>query len=143
GQKVLESGELHLEHGLPRAGTLAENVEDESSTVGHPRAEDTLQVALLAGGEIVVEYGQLVSENRPPISQFPSLALADKGGGVGMVAPLNDGVGHLEAGALCKARQLVQRFLHRPTATARPLQPYEDCYGLPLVVAVAAPCLCP
>ncbi len=107
-EHVLELRELDLEPPLPGLGVAAEDVEDERRAVDHLHglAQGPLEVALLGGGELLVEDHDVHVERLHGLLELQHLARADEGLGHGAVEPLREGphdvgaVGVHEAGEL-------------------------------------------
>ncbi len=79
-QYVLELGELDLEAALVRLGVHAKDVEDEGRAVDDldGLADEALEVCLLRGRELVVEYDHVCIEGMDGRDEFLDLALADE-----------------------------------------------------------------
>ncbi len=102
---MLELRELDLELALKGAGTLRENVEDQSAAIEHAPAGQLLKIAFLAGRERVIdEYDVRTLGLRNGID-FIRLATAHEIARVGPVPPTGDG-GH--GGRAGRTRQLLE-----------------------------------
>ena len=88
---------------------LGEDVQDEGGAVDDLDADDVLQGAALGGGELAVDDDRVGSGGGHDVGQLVSLAAAQVGGGIGVVAPLDEGVQDLAAGGLGQSGQLAQR----------------------------------
>jgi len=82
GQRVFHPGNVHLEPRLAGPRPLAEDVEDDLLAVGDGHAGQFLEIALLGGGQDVVEDQNIARVFLNEISQFLSLARADQKPGV-------------------------------------------------------------
>ncbi len=80
GEPVPEQGQLHLRLALLAVSVLGEDVEDHRRTVDGRPAQQLLQVALLGGGELVVEDDRVTVRLEGDLQQLLGLALADVGG---------------------------------------------------------------
>ena len=54
-QHVFQLRQLHLQLAFPGLRVFRENVEDELGAVNHPGVDQLFDVALLRGGEVVIE----------------------------------------------------------------------------------------
>ena len=113
GEHVVELGQLHLGPGLPGAGTLVEDLEDQGAAVEHRGAERLLQVLDLAGREVVVEQHQVRAELAGRPAHLVRLAAADEVRRVRRAAALDRPADRAHAGALGELLELVQVLLDR------------------------------
>src|SRR6187402_3553826 len=100
GKEVLELGQFDLRLALPALRVLAEDVEDHRRAVDDLDLHDVLESATLARGELRVGDHGVGAECRHDVAELLSLAAADVGRGVGMRAPLHDGIQHHRTGRL-------------------------------------------
>ena len=110
-QQVLQLGELDLGLALARLGVLGEDVEDDGGAVHDLDAHDVLQGAALGGGELAVDNDRVGSGVDDRLGELPGLAGPEVGGGVGVLAPLDEGVQDLGAGSLGEGGELGERGL--------------------------------
>ena len=89
-QRVLELRELHRQAGFVRLRAAGEDVEDQLGAVEHLDAEGLLQIASLAGRKIVVEDHHVGVGGVDQMLQLLDFAVAQIGGGVGRLPPLQD-----------------------------------------------------
>ena len=90
---------------------LSEDVEDEGSAVHDLDPHHVLQGTALRGGEVPVDDHGVRPCGRHHLRQLLGLSGAQVGGGVRVVALLDEGVQHLRAGGLGQGRELSQRGL--------------------------------
>jgi hypothetical protein len=105
-----ELGQLDLQFALPGFGTLSEDVQDQARTVQNPALECLLQVALLNGGQRMVENDQLPAVLFHGLAHLLQLPLADESRGIRSAAYTANGVAHARTGAPCQQRELQQRI---------------------------------
>lgn len=84
--EVGELGEFDLQTAFLALRALREDGEDEADAVEHAALQGFFEIALLGGGEFVVEHGQVDLLFAHGLRQFFGLAGADKQGGMGAVA---------------------------------------------------------
>jgi len=85
-QQIFKLRQFDLQLAFPGAGVLGKDIEDELGAVNHAGVEDTLDVALLRSGQIVIEENQ-VGGNRGRCSRnLFQLSFADQSCGIGPVA---------------------------------------------------------
>src|SRR5207248_3100196 len=106
GKAVTEQGQLDLGASLLGAGVLSEDVEDHGRAVDGGAPEQLLEVAALGRAELVVEHDGVGVDLEGDLAQLFGFALADIGGGVGTVAPLENALGDVGAGGVDEERQL-------------------------------------
>jgi hypothetical protein len=99
-----------------RSGVGRENIEDQAGTIHHPRFQQLLEVARLAGGQLVVEYDQIVLEFIVQRGDLLGLAGADEVLREGPFEPLVHAPDDIEAGGIGQQRQLAQGVLGAPGA---------------------------
>ena len=87
---------------------LSEDVQDEGGAVDDLDADDVLQGAALGGGELAVDDHRVGSGRSHHVGQLTRLAAAQVGGGIGVVAPLDEGVEDLASRGLGQGGQLTQ-----------------------------------
>ena len=87
---------------------LGEDVEDHGGAVHDLDAHHVLQGAALGGGELAVDNDRVRPDGRDHLGELLGLARAQVGGGVGVVAPLGEGVQDLAAGGGGQGGQLTQ-----------------------------------
>lgn len=104
-------GQLDLHAPFARAGTPRKNVQNELRTVENLDTQLAFQIALLGGGEIVVEKHYIGMRRRSHRRQFPDLARPHQRGGLGSFPNLQNRVNDGGASAGCQFTQLFQRFL--------------------------------
>src|SRR3984893_388383 len=110
-EPVPELRELDLHHAFLTARVLGEDVEDERDPVDDVAGEQLLEVALLRGAELVVEDHDVDVEGLGERAQLLGLALADVGGGVRCVAPLQHPLDRFGARGVGEQAELVERRL--------------------------------
>jgi hypothetical protein len=110
-QHVLQLRQFHLQLAFPRARVPRKNVEDQLGAVDHPPLDDFFDIALLRGGEIVIEEKQVGIHRRSRARNFFQLARADQSCGIGPVAPLQNFADNFRARAARQRAQLSQRFV--------------------------------
>ena len=122
GEVVLQLRELDLQLALGGVGVVGEDVEDDRRAVDHGHPERLLQVALLAGEQLVVaghEVGVALAD-RP--LELAELAPSEVAVGVGLLAPLHHLAGDGHAGGAQQLAQLGEVGLARRRGDAqRPL----------------------
>ena len=92
GQQVVELRQFHLQAAFAGSGPGSEDVEDELGAIDDLGIEGLLEVALLGGGQVVVEDDDVDATRlvRPRRARS-TLPLSDEGGGFGCGSRLNDG----------------------------------------------------
>jgi hypothetical protein len=119
---VAQLGEFHLQLALVGAGTLGEDVQDQAGAVQHAALQHPLQIAFLAGGELVIEDHQIGALLGDPIADLFGLALADEQARIGGLAGAGDERHRLSArrtgqfrelAALVVPGRLGQRHVHQ------------------------------
>ncbi len=115
-QPVFVLGKLDLERSLPRMGVLGEDVEDQRGAIQQfdVVAEDLLELALVTGGELIVEEDDVGGQLVNPLPYLPRFPRSHKRGRMGMherlhLIPDND-----HARRVGQALKLCQRFLDGP-----------------------------
>ena len=88
GEDVFELGEFDLQATFGGAGATGEDIEDELGAVNDANADGPFEIALLGGGEIVINDDDVGLGGFGIFLKFLNLALAKKGGGVGEGADL-------------------------------------------------------
>ncbi len=116
GKDVLVLGELDLQEALTGAGVLGENVEDEGGTVNDFDVEGVLQVALLGGGQFVIEDDRGVRGFGLLGDDLLELALADVGGGVVAVEALDGLADNVSARGAGEEAELFEGGFSAPAA---------------------------
>ena len=121
-QGVLELRQLDLEVGLVRLGVGREDVEDDLGPVDDLDLERPFEVPRLPGAQVVVEDHQVGLIGGDEFLQFLDLAGADVGRDVHLLALLQHGPDHVQAGRLGQPSDLVQRIVDvvRPRPAGRP-----------------------
>ena len=108
GQPVAQQRELDLRLALGAARVLGEDVEDHRGAVDRRAAEQPLEVALLGGGERLVEHDGVGVDGEAQLVQLGDLALAEVGGGVRRVAALHEPREHVGARGVDEQGELVE-----------------------------------
>jgi len=107
-------GQLYLEEPLAGASVLGKDIEDESRAVQDLDIEGLLQVALLGGGEFVIEYHGGKPQFVAPRGDLHDLAAADVSRRVRAVQPLHCAANDLGASGPRQEGQLFQGSLGAP-----------------------------
>ena len=107
-------------------GVLGEDVEDQRDAVDDVDLEQLLQVALLGGRQLVVEDDDVDVERLGQLAQLLGLALADVGGGVGRVPPLQH---RARPGRRRRCRRAARARRGRPPLPRRSRRPRADEQG--------------
>jgi hypothetical protein len=89
GEHVLHLGQLDLRLALSALGVLGEDVQDQRRPVDDLDLHDLLELAELAGRELVVADHGVRPGLDDDVAQLLGLSRADVRGGVGLVAPLD------------------------------------------------------
>ena len=110
-QPVAQQRQLDLGPPFRGAGVLGEDVEDHRGAVDGRPSEDLLQVPLLGGREVVVEHHGVGVDGQAHLEELLRLALSEIGGRVRCGPALDDPAGHVGAGRVDQARQLVESGL--------------------------------
>jgi len=71
---MLQPCKLDLEFAFGTAGTLTEDLEDELGPIKHPHLPCTLQIALLDGGNFMIEQNKVDPERLDGLSDLVDLA---------------------------------------------------------------------
>ena len=95
--QMLQLRQLHLQLPLVRAGALGKDVEDQAGAVQHAGLQQALQVALLAGRQVVVDDHHLGTVLDDQLAHRFGLAAAQEVAGVGGVALAIDHAQHIGA----------------------------------------------
>jgi len=141
---VLELRQLDLQLALGRAGVVGEDVEDDRRAVDHRDVQLLLEVALLAGHQLVVaghEVRVRLLDGRLQLGELPAAEVAVR---VGPLAALDELAGHRHAGRPEQLAQLAQvRLAGRHADQERALAGSGVAHPLAVaclrVAAVAAP----
>ena len=107
--RVFQLGQLDRQAGLVRLGAAGEDVEDQLRAVEHLQPGGFLQIAGLAGTEIVVEEDHVGHFGVGQGGQFLHLSLAQVGCRVGRLAALGQLADDLRAGGFGQTFQFFQR----------------------------------
>ena len=104
-KQVLVLGQAHLQAAFARVGVQGEDVEDEGRPVYdlHVAVDAFLQVRLLRGRKLVVEYHDVGPERPAQVGKLLGLARTDEGGRVGRGELLGDTCDGLGARRIGKA----------------------------------------
>ena len=124
--EVLVLGQAHLQAAFLARGVQGEYVQDERGAVDdrHRAVHGALEVRLLGGRQLVVEYDQVGLVGPRQFGHFLGLAAADEGAGVRRFEALRGHGYRVGAGGVGQALQLAQRRFERPRA-ARALDAHE------------------
>lgn len=87
---------------------LSEGIQDEGGTVDDFDADNALQGAASGGSELAVDDHRIGSDRGHHVGQLTCLTIAQIGGGIGVAAPLDEGVENLASSGLGQGGQLVQ-----------------------------------
>ena len=109
GHVVLELGQLDLQLALGRVGVVGEDVEDHRGAVDHRHAQRRLEVALLAGRELVVAGDQVGVAGGDLLLHLGQLAAAEVAVGVRLGALLDRLAGGRDARGAQQLLQLGER----------------------------------
>ena len=117
--QVLQLGKLDLGLALLGARVLGEDVEDQRRAVDDLDLDDLLQLPQLARRQLAVADDGVGSDRQHDVAQLLGLARADVGGGVGLVAALDQPVENERAGGLGEPGEFGQRVLGLDQRAAR------------------------
>ena len=109
-QHIVKLRQLHLQLAFTGASVFGKNVEDELSAIDHANVDHPLDVALLRGGEIVVEEQKIGGNRSGGARDLFQFAAADQSGRVRAVAALQEFSGNFGAGAPGQGAEFVKRF---------------------------------
>ena len=111
-QGVGQLCQLDLKLALTGAGTLGEDIEDDLSAVGHTRLQDQLKVALLGGGELIVEDHDGRSQRRNLREELIRLSVSYQERRVGGALALVHPVHHRDPCGAGELRKLIETYLY-------------------------------
>ena len=83
---MLQLGQLNLQLALVSSCSLSKNIQNQASSIQHTALELSLEVALLTGGQVVVEDNNLCITTFDQIADFFQLAGTYKKFGMGRLA---------------------------------------------------------
>ena len=126
GQHVFQLGEFHLSLALAAASVLGENVEDEPGPVDDLDLDDLLQLTELPRREFAVADQRVGFVGPHDLGELPRLARPDESAGVGLLAPLHQGVHHHGSGCLGEPRQFGHRQFRRQRCATGPYADQDD-----------------
>ena len=108
-QQIFILRELHLQPALLCAGTLGENIENESAPVHDAHAELFLDRPRLRGRELVVDHNEITLVVRYDLLYFLQFARAEKAARVGRLAGLQDHGDRVRARGIHERGKLLHR----------------------------------
>ena len=119
-------GQVNLQLTLVGAGMASEHIEDQCSAVNDLDLQGCFQVALLSGGQFVVEDYNVGLEIIYRLGQLPEFPFSDVGGGK-PVGPLGNPAHHLRPGGTGQVGQLAEGVFQPPhVGLASQFDSYED-----------------
>ena len=83
GQRILHAGEGNLEDGLAGLRAVGEDLENDLLAIDDGEFGEFFPVALLGGGQGLVEHDHVAALGLGEVDQFFGLAAAEEGGGGG------------------------------------------------------------
>ncbi len=105
---MAQLGQFDLQLAFVSAGALGEDIEDKACSVHDPALEQTLQVALLGGGQGMVEDDHVGVQHLDLGRDLFRLAAADKKFGAGCAATGGDHPQCIDPGRAHQHLELVQ-----------------------------------
>src|SRR5690606_5959896 len=151
--QVVQLGQFDLQLALMGTGALGENIQDQTGTVDDAAFQLTLEVALLARCQHMVEDDQVTFACLDQSPQLFHLAGADKKTGTGLIAGNGQEIDNFRPGRTHQLQKLMSVFTdlfilafkmneHRPVTTRvtfKNQSPLPCGQGLP-ASASSAPC---
>ncbi len=113
-QVVLDLGQFHLQTALARAGTLAEDDEDERGAVKHLRLQLAFQRAVLPRRQFQIEDDGLAAVIGDEVGNLLHLAGAEQRAGIDLRQPRQHAPDAAHTGSSRQLFQFFQRFFRRP-----------------------------
>src|SRR5690606_711987 len=110
GTQVVQLGQLDLQLALMGPGTLGENIQDQTGTVDDTAFQLTLEVALLARCQHMVEDDQVTFACLDQGPQLFHLAGADKKTGTGLIAGNGQEIDNVRPGRTHQLQKLMRVF---------------------------------
>ncbi len=105
---------------------LSEDVQDDGFPVDHVDPQHLLEVALLAGCELVIEHRHIDVEGLDEAGQFLRFPLPDQHGGVELDPALELDLDRIGAGRVDQQRQLLEAGLGRRHVTFLGQDPHQQ-----------------
>ena len=98
------------------AGVAGEDIENELRAVDDAHVDDLFQVALLGGGEVMIEQKKIGRDRSCGPGNFFQFTFADERGGVGFVSVLQEVADDLSPGAVRQGAKFFERFFGAETS---------------------------
>src|SRR5438874_2347588 len=124
-QEVVESGCLHLQAPLMGAGMLGEYLEDDLGAIEHPGLDLELEVALLAGTQVLIADHEVERALELHVPQRLDLAHPDEMRGVDVGSPLHVGSDNFGTRGPGEVGELAHLLAHRLGSCAGEKDPDE------------------
>ena len=125
-QPIAEQRQFHLQRTFPRGGVLGEYVQDYRLPINHVAFEQGLQIALLGGGERVVENHYVDVLTLGEVRQVGSLTLTDQQSGIGCGPAKHSLVRRQRSGGVGEKGQFFQGLFQLHGGVSAELDPHQE-----------------